>query len=542
MSRFTCRILCILVPLAVAALLRADEPLPHGLPVAEAIDRAVDQPLREHGITPAGRASDEVLVRRLMLDLAGRIPTAAEVRAYLDSTASDSEKRVRLVDRLLDTPDYVFHQQNEFERLLMPEAGRDQEFREYLLAAVRENRPWDQLFREMMLADVPEAAGFLKARASSVDDMTNDTSRIFFGVSISCAQCHDHPLVADWRQDHYFGLLAFFDRTYLTKKKTLAEKHSGEVKFKTTADEEKLARFMFLTGKTVEEPPVELTDEQRKAREQEVRRQMKEDDAPPPTPPDFSPRAALVELALAPENDAFFSRAIVNRIWMRLMGQPLVDPPDQMHSGNVATNPELLDWLAGDLVEHDYDLRRLIRGIVLSEAYARSSRWTEDGDAPWVGYYAVAIPRPLTPRQLALSLIVATRDPEQVASEISSDEWQKRREQLEKESSELADQFEPPGENFQVSVDEALYFSNNDRVQNELLRDSADRLVGHLKTIPDRAEMIEVAFRAVLSRSPEPEELATFEAYLAEREDRQVEALQQVVWALIASPELRFNY
>lgn len=539
MFRNTCSTVSIVV-LVIASALRADEPLPRGLSVAEAIDRAVDLPLPEQGITPAPRAGDEVLVRRLMLDLAGRIPTAAEVRGYLDATAAD--KRGRLVDRLLDSPDFDFHQRNELERLLMPEPGRDKEFQEYLLSAVRENRPWDQLFREMMLGGVAGADGFLKARASSVDDMTNDTSRIFFGVSINCAQCHDHPLVDDWKQDHYFGLLSFFDRTYLTKKKTLAEKYSGEVKFKTTVGEEKIARFMFLTGATVEEPPLEITDEERKALEQEVRRQMKQEDAPAPTPPDFSPRAALVDLALAEEDESFFARSIVNRIWTRLLGQPLVDPPDQMHSANPASHPELLDWLARDLVENGYDLERLIRGIVLSEAYARTSRWTGEGSPPWPGYQAVAIPRPLTPGQFALSLITATRNPGQLASETASGQWSKRREELEKESVRLAGQFEAPSENFQVSVDEALFFSNNEAIQNDLLRDSGDRLIGHLKGISDPAEAIEIAFRAVLSRSPEPGELAAFEEYLAEREDRPVEALQQVVWALITSPEMRFNH
>ncbi|HUG89444.1 MAG TPA: DUF1553 domain-containing protein, partial [Planctomycetaceae bacterium] len=358
----------------------------------------------------------------------------------------------------------------------------------------------------------------------------------------NCAQCHDHPLVEDWKQDHYFGMVSFFDRTFLTKKKTLAEKYSGEVKFKTTTGDEKLAQFMFLTGATVQEPPLELSEEERKSREQAIRRQMKEDDAPPLAPPEFSPRAALVGLALAGENQAFFSRAIVNRTWARLMGYPLVDPPDQMHSANSASHPELLDWLARDLVEHGYDLKRLIRGIVLSEAYARTSRWSGESDAPWAGHHAVAIPRALTPKQFALSLFVASRHPDQLASAVSSDEWPKRREQLEKESNGLASQFEAPGEAFQVSVDEALFFSNNERVQNELLRDSGDRLVGYLKEIPDRGEAIETAFRAVLSRAPEPEERSAFDAFLAEREERPVEGWQQVVWALLTSPEFRFNY
>ncbi|HUG93931.1 MAG TPA: DUF1549 domain-containing protein, partial [Planctomycetaceae bacterium] len=180
MSRYSCGFLLILLPLAAATSLRAGEPLPPDLSVAEAIDRAVDGQLQAEDIGPAPRARGAAFVRRVMLDLAGRIPTAAEVRANLDSSAS--EQRGQLVDRLLDSPDYAFHQQNELERLLMREPGRDEEFRSYLLSAVRENRPWNQLFRELMLAGAPGADGFLKDRAGSVDDMTNDTSRVFFGV------------------------------------------------------------------------------------------------------------------------------------------------------------------------------------------------------------------------------------------------------------------------------------------------------------------------------------------------------------------------
>lgn len=540
MASTCCRLLLVLIAFATAPALRAGEPLSLSLSISEAIDHAVNQQLQEKQITPASTAAEEIFLRRLMLDLAGRIPTAAEVGAYLDSSVET--KRADLTDHLLASPDFALHQRNEMERLLMPGLNPDEEFRKYLLEAVRENRAWDQMFREMLLANVPGSEGFLKARVSSVDSLTNDTSRIFFGVSINCAQCHDHPLVDDWKQDHYFGLQSFFSRTYLTKKKILAEKFSGEVKFKTTAGEEKQARFMFLTGATMTEPPLELSDEQRKEREQDIQRQMKDADAPPPTPPEFSPRAALVELALASENNSFFARSIVNRTWGRLMGHALVDPPDQMHSANSASHPELLDWLARDLIDHGYDLKRLLRGIVLSDTYARSSRWSDDLDLPWPGHHAVAIPRPLTPHQFALTLVIATRNPEQLAADISSERWAKRREDLERESTGIVNQFENPSENFQVSVDEALYFNNNDRVQTDLLRDAPDRLIGYLKTTSDRSTAITAAFRVVLSRAPDADELATFEKYLAERAERPTEGLQQVVWALLTSPEMRFNH
>lgn len=528
--------------------LDAAELLPADKPGSEVIDDHVNQKLVADKIQAAKPAIETTLVRRLTLDLAGRIPTTSEARVYVESTEPD--KRLRLVDKLLGSPDFAYHQRNELDAMLLASKKNDEKWRDFLLQAVRENRPWDQLFRQFMTGaeDKPEeqpALAFLKARARSLDDMTNDTSSLFFGVSINCAKCHDHPLVEDWKQDHFFGMSSFFSRTYLTKKDTLAEKYSGIPKFKTTAGEEKQAQFMFLTGTVIEEPKVERTKQQQKEDDAEVKRQMKDAKAPPPKPPAFSPRAELVQIALKPGPNRFFARSIVNRIWARLMGQGLVDPLDQMHSENPASHPQLLEWLSRDLIAHKYNLKRLIRHIVLSDTYARSSRWEAAGEPPSADTFAVAIPRVVSPRQYSLSLLIATSNPASFPADRDPkdpQEWSKRREQLEKASSGFAGQIELPTEHFQVSVDEALLFSNSERVQNDFLRDSGDKLVGALKEIKDRSAMIEAAFWAVLSRPPEPDERKAFEAFLTERSERPVVGIRQMVWALITSPELRFNY
>ena len=290
------------------------------------------------------------------------------------------------MDRLLASPDYAFHHANELEAALMESLAGDGDFLKYLRQAAAEDRPWDQMFREMIAGDEtkePEkhALTFLKKRIGDADQMTNDTSRVFFGVAVNCAQCHDHPLVSDWKQEHYFGFKSFFDRTYQTASKTLAEKFSGEVKFKTTEGTEKNASFMFLTGAKVEEPKREVSKEQRKQEEEQIKKAIKDKDADPPQP-EFSPRAELVKLALDEKNSRFFSRNIVNRLWARYFGRGLVHPLDQLHSENPASHPELMAWLTRELVEHGYHLKRLIRGIVLSDAYARESRWTGKGECP----------------------------------------------------------------------------------------------------------------------------------------------------------------
>ncbi|OYW19993.1 MAG: hypothetical protein B7Z55_07925, partial [Planctomycetales bacterium 12-60-4] len=408
-------------------------------------------------------------------------------------------------------------------------------------------RSWDQVFSDILIgkddsADQRGALQFLKSRSRDLDDMTNDTSSLFFGVSINCAKCHDHPLVDDWKQDHYFGLQSFFSRTYMTRSRRLAEKPWDEVKFKTTAGEEKTAQFMFLTGAVTTEPVVERSEEQRKAENEEVRRQRDKDDVPPPPEPAFSPRLELVRLALAPENRSFLARSIVNRTWARLMGRGLVHPVDQMHSANPASHPDLLDWLERDFVEHDFDVKRLIGGIVLSETYARSTQWTQQGEPPAPEVFAVATVRPMTPKQVSLSLSIATSHPDRHAKVLEEAGWAPTREQLENQAAGFASLLEYPGEHFQVSVTEALLFSNSSRVQSDYLRDGGDRLLGWLQSFPDDDAAVRSAFGAVLTREPAADEVELFRRYLAERNDRRVAALQQVVWALLTSPEFRFNH
>ena len=262
---------------------------------------------------------------------------------YVEST--DPDKRVRLVDRLMASPGFVRHQANELDTMLM--AGSKGSLREYLVKAVGENRPWDRIFRELMLPDQTDkvqkvAAEYLRQRVKDLDRLTADVSSTFFGVNISCAQCHDHPLVRDWKQDHFYGMKSFLSRTFVNGNEQagfLGERAYGTIRFKTTDDVERQARLMFLTGRRVDEPDAKEPSQGR-AEERESRRSTapRRDNVPPP-PPKFSARAKLVEVALAPGEREFFARAIVNRIWHRLFGQGLVMPLDQMHSANPPSHP-----------------------------------------------------------------------------------------------------------------------------------------------------------------------------------------------------------
>jgi hypothetical protein len=523
-----------------------EELLPQETEIVTAINHYVSAHLAKNGVNPVAPADDATLLRRTMLDLAGRIPHALERDWFL--SLPEADRRRMLVDRLMQSPDFDFHHRNWLDESLLPNQPYNDEFRNYLLTAVQGRHSWDTIFRELMKAGVAEgpekgAAQFLKSRVRELDDLTNDTAILFFGVNISCAKCHDHPLVTDWKQDHFYGMQAFFQRTYQTRKvSALAERPFGEVKFTTTSGVEKKAAFMFLTGDQVTDRTPEFPAEERKSLEERIRKLEQEDVEAEIVVPEFRPRDELVEVALRDSKDRFFARNIVNRVWARLLGTGLVDPLDQMHSGNPSSHPELLAWLANDLVSHGYDLRRLIQGIVLSEAYARSSEWAQPSEQPAANLFAVAKTRPLTPRQLAASLHVSVRNPEQWPAIDATDEWIKRRTDLENQANGWVREFEQPGDNFQVAVDEALFFSNSQRIQNEMLRDSDDRLLGALRKGENQNQAIEVLWLTVLGRVPQVDEITSANNWLDRIPDKKNESRTQLLWALLAGPEFRFNH
>lgn len=539
-SVFTALALC-------SVLAWADDPvslLPPNRPIEQAVDHYIDALLKADNVAPAPLTDDATIVRRLTLDLVGRIPTTAETAAYL--AGSDPQRKAKLVERLMASPGFVRHQATELNTLLQSdEPGRrgvkKTVLREYLASSLNQNRGWDGIFRDLLLPDetsdkLKGANEFLKTRVKDVNKLTIDVSTIFFGVNVSCAQCHDHPHVHDWKQDHFYGLKSFFART-IDNGGFLAERDFGVVKFIPNKGKEKEAPVMFLTGKAIAVPGLkEPTKEEKKIEQERLDTAKKAKKAP--APPKYSLRAKLVETALEPGQRDFFARAIVNRLWHRHFGRGLVSPLDQMHSENPPSHPELLQWLARDLVEHGYDLRRVIRGIVLSNAYARSSRWEGDRQ-PADKYFAVAQVRPLTPMQMATSLKLAVVDQKTLGSDPA--ETEKRLEALEKNAEGLAKHFPQPGDNFQVSVSEAMLFANNEPLQKDLL-DGNDRLVKRLLHEAEPTKRADLAIRSVLCRPPRGEEAQVIAAYLLQRQDRAEAACQQVVWALLTSAEFRFNH
>jgi hypothetical protein len=543
MTRFLPALLYILIGSSLAFA----QSLPADRPIEQAIDHYIDVQLKAEKVIPAPAADDAAILRRLTLDLNGRVPTLGEMQEYLAS--SDPDKKTKLVDRLLASTSLNRHNAQMFYAFLQNQDGQRKKgdkgnpLYDYLLMSLTENRGWDRIFREIMLPDEKDAkmqgaSDFIKSRVKDLNRLAIDTSVMFFGVNVSCAQCHDHPHVQQWTQDQFYGMKSFFVRT-VDAGGFLGEKDFGVVKYTPNKGIEKVSPIIFLAGNKIDVPGMkEPTGEEAKNEKARLggagnkKAKAKE----PPAPPKFSLRAKLVETALAQRE--FFARNIANRMVHRFFGRGLVMPLDQVHSENQASHPELLDWLARDLAEHGYDLRRMMRGIVLSNAYARSSRWETD-KLPDEKLFALANLRPLAPMQIATSLKLVTADPLAWPSERKK--LEERIDAVEKNASGLANLFPQVTDNLQIGVAEAMLFANNEGLQKSLL-EGAGSLVDRMKQEPELAKKADLAIRTVLSRPSRPDEVQVLVGYMQRRQERMDVACQQVVWALVTSAEFRFNH
>ncbi len=351
------------------------------IPADEIFAQAAAQPLHQqvNELLPAtttgplaNSCSDSEFLRRVSLDLIGTIPTAEELRAFLADTAAD--KRARVVDALLADPRSSLHLAEVFDTLLMERRpARHVPFDDwlnYLQASFRANKPWNQLAKELVTSDGTDpatrpAARFFLDREAEPHVMTRDIGRIFFGVDLQCAQCHDHPLVDHYAQSDYYGLFAFVNRTVLhndeaAKQMQLGEKADGQADFRSVfTDDASRSRPRLPGGPELDEPHFALGDEYTVAPADKVR------------PVSKHSRRALLGLATDGSNAAF-NRNLPNRLWAHLFGRGLVHPVDWHHPHNPPTHPQVLNAITDSFVASGYDIRELLRQLVLTDAYQRS--------------------------------------------------------------------------------------------------------------------------------------------------------------------------
>ncbi len=530
--------------LGASHVARAQDLLAPDRPIGEVIDHYVDAKLQKANVKPAPPAADTTVVRRLYLDLVGRIPTAVEARQL----AGQPVDRSKLIESLATSPAFARHNANEFDVLLRNRNADATSLQPYLLGAFQENRPWDAMFRDLLGASEPpakpeaqtkvSAEDFVLKRLKDADALTRDVSSVFLGVNITCAQCHRHPEIKALTQEHFFGMRAFFAFSYEFQGRLLERQHVRVADFKAKSGETRKVTMMFLTGAKVEVdnlPEKELVAaiaEETKLIGEKAKEYAKSKELPPA--PKRSARKRLAEIALDDTNREMFAKAIVNRLWLRFYGYGLVMRVDQMHAENEASHPELLNWLARDLIAHKYDLKRLITGLVGSRAYARSSEWK--GTPPAKDLFAVAPTRPLTPAQWAMSYHFANQ-PEVFKPDDSAEVRQKKLAEVEKGAGNFPF-IEQPFDDFQVGIDEPLKLSNDEG----MLKAMGSKLIPELRKLPERRQQIDAAAWTVLSRSATVEEHKLFGEYLEKRKDRPDDGLRQVLWALLNSPEFRFNH
>jgi hypothetical protein len=467
------------------------------------------------------------------------VPTYEEAMSFARDAAPD--KRPRAVCRLMEGPEYALNMGRVLDEMIEGKFAGTPEFIEYLRTAVAGHKPWDQIFREVLLGpwddkDRNGADRFLLRRIKSIDDLTNDTARVFFGVNVSCAKCHNHPLVADWTQDHYYGMASFFAGTSDTgkgkKKAGIAEKAAAEVTFLTTKGERRKAKMMFLSSQIVDDPAASTLAVSLATRP----RDRKE----PPKIATSGRRELLVKTALA--DKTFFRRAIVNRLWAYFMGRGLVHPLDQMHSANPPSVPGLLEALGDDLADHGYHLDRLVAAITLSRAYQLASVPGKDGEEANERDFAVVPLRALTPQQVALSLAVALGDGAFDQAK-TADARARRYRALENEVAGIVklDLLDPRSDHFQSSTAEALFMSNSPEVQR-YVTPSGKNLAARLTASADTGRLVDTAIWTLLGRPPERDERAYLVRWLDEHKQGRSKACCEMLWALAASAEFRFNH
>jgi len=333
-------------------------------PAANYIDEHVSREWRKLGIRPAELCDDTTFIRRVYLDVIGTLPRREEVEAFVAST--DKKKRQRLVDELLVRGEYVDHWATKWGDLLRVHRRYVGDkglwtFWGWLRQAMRENKPADELTRELLTS-----TGSLYSNGATAyyyvdqkpEELAETTSQLFLGVRLQCARCHHHPYEI-WSQEDYYGLANFFTRIELKDNQDNG-RYGGAKLLRPVTSENRDRR-----AKMRVQPKVfghEVDAEQ-------------SDDV----------RGLLAEWITADDNP-YFARNIANRYWSYFLGRGLVEPVDDLRAANPASHPELLDALAADFVEHDYDLKHLIRTICNSHTYQLASEVTPTRDQDGMFY------------------------------------------------------------------------------------------------------------------------------------------------------------
>ncbi len=499
--------------------------LPADLPRNNFVDEKLIAKWKDLGLTPSPPCSDAEFLRRLYLDLIGTLPTPQEVRAFLADNSPD--KRARAIDGVLARPEFVDFWALKWGDLLR--INRDQlqdkgmwSFHNWVRASLRDGKPLDEFVRDILTAEgstFTEGPANFYRTANTATDWSETATQVFLGQRLQCAKCHHHPF-EKWSQDDYYGMAAFFVRLGTKNSQEFGLFGRETVIFLRPTGEVTHPR----TGKVVPPHPLDGPD----------------------TDDKLDRRRKLAEWLTSPSN-SMFSRNLANRFWGYLMGHGLVEPLDDMRATNPPSNPELLDALAKDLVEHKFDLKHLLKMIVSSRAYQLSSVSTPgnavDRHNTYFTRYTV---KRLTAEQLADALDFATGTQEKYQGLPPGT----RAIQLPdtKVRSYLMDVFGRPARvitcecerGTQPNIAQAMHLLNGDFL-NKKLAATGGRVEDLIKAKAAPEKVVEELYLATLSRPPRPEEVTQATEYVTAAPSQR-EWAQDLLWVLLNSKEFQFNH
>ncbi len=507
---------------------------------ANFIDDHVMTKLQEVHLEPSPRCDDATFLRRVTIDLTGSLPPPDSVINFVADP--DPEKRAKLVDRILQSPEYVDYWAQFWGELFQNRVERDQDkrgkkgvrgFARWIREQVQQNRPWNEVVHEVLTARGPlsnEPAGGYYLVNRKPEELAEAATHAFLGTRIQCAKCHNHPLER-FTQDDYYSMAAFFTRVK-TDGKLTDEGPAVDVgmpgrrgrKRATGIDADKVGISQPRTGQFLAPRPLDRS---------EARLEAGQD-----------PREALADW-MTSKNNRLFARAIVNRTWKKCFAVGLVEPVDDLRGTNPATNEPLLEALCDDLIRHNFHLRDLMRTIVLSRTYSLASD-PLPSNASDRKFYSHYYPRRMPSEVLADAISSATGAPDTFEGYAQG----LRAVQLPdpKVKSYLLDTFGRPERitpcscerTSEVTMPQVLHLMNGSDLESRL--NSGE---GRLKALlesgkPDR-EMAESLFLATVSRKPDDEQWRTIESAIASSGDR-AGVLRDLLWALVNSKEFLFNH
>ena len=490
-------------------------------PETNFVDTAVFEKLKQLQILPSDLCTEDEFLRRVTLDLTGRLPTAEEAMAFLADKSPSN--RNALVERLLDSDEYASFWALKWGDVLRSNSKKLKtagvhKFRQWIYESIRNDKPLDQFARELLTANGSvfenPPANFWRASRDPLD-ATETTAQLFLGVRIQCAKCHNHPFER-WTQDNYYGIAAAFVR----------------VGRKNSVDAEEEVIFSQAGGE-VTQP--------RTNKQMKVHLLLKGD---VDVPADQDRRVVFAQWLTAPENP-FFAKSVSNRIWGHLLGRGIVDPIDDFRDSNPPSNARLLDELSRQFAANNFSQKWVIRTICNSRTYQLSSRKNQFNKDDEI-YSSHANTRLLSAEQLLDGICAVTNVPEQFPGM-----------PLGMRACELAD---PPTDHYFLKVfgqpqremacqcerssesnlSQALQMINGPVVHNKLRADNG-RIAMMLKENKPEEEIITALYLAALARTPSAEEMVASKQHIAAQQDRR-QAFEDVGWAILNSKEFLFQH